>query len=163
MASLRRGLRARLERAPKKYGETTYAEAKQLRPSDTHARGAAKEIEAQNMQRALRIRPDYEEGQAFDPAWQERRKLERIEAREQRRAEAEARAHLPQPSPTQSRRASRWDHEERNTSSYRDASYSPPRGRCAVSYEDVHASPRPPTSLPEAHSRTPSPPPTTAG
>ncbi|CCU98284.1 unnamed protein product [Malassezia sympodialis ATCC 42132] len=82
--SLRQGLRARLARAPEQYGHATRAEVKQLRPSDTHARGAAKTRESESMQRALRIHPSYVEGQAFDPAWQEQRKLERHEARAQR-------------------------------------------------------------------------------
>jgi len=148
VASLRRGLRARLERAPKQYFSHTHEEAKQLRPSDTHNRGAAKEIEAQSMQRALRIRPDYEEGQAFDPVWQERRKWERIEQYERRREAASVHE-------SASSRISRWDREERPSpgSSYRE--HSPPK-RTHVSYDDVYDAP--PADL---SSRTPSPPPTT--
>lgn len=148
VASLRRGLRARLERAPKQYFSHTHEETKQLRPSDTHNRGAAKEIEARTMQRALRIRPDYEEGQAFDPVWQEQRKWERIEQCDRRREAASA------PESTQSR-SSRWDREERPFpgSFYRD--HSPPK-RLHVSYDDVYDAP--PVSV---SSRTPSPPPTT--
>lgn len=62
-----------------------HADAKKLRPSDTHLRGAAKASESRQMQRALRIRSDYEEGQGFDRELQEQRKLERRELREQRR------------------------------------------------------------------------------
>ena len=148
VASLRRGLRARLERAPKQYFSHTHEETKQLRPSDTHNRGAAKEIEAQTMQRALKIRPDYEEGQAFDPVWQERRKWERIEQYERRREVASG-------SESASSRISRWDREERPSpgSSYRE--HSPPK-RSHVSYDDVYDAPPADVS-----SRTPSPPPTT--
>jgi len=147
VASLRRGLRARLERAPKQYFSHTHEETKQLRPSDTHNRGAAKEIEAQAMQRALKIRPDYEEGQAFDPVWQERRKWERIEQCERRREAASG-------SESASSRISRWDREERPSpgSSYRE--HSPPK-RSHVSYDDVYDAPA------DVSSRTPSPPPTT--
>ena len=148
VASLRRGLRARLERAPKQYFSHTHEETKQLRPSDTHNRGAAKEIEAQTMQRALKIRPDYEEGQAFDPVWQERRKWERIEQYERRREAASG-------SESASSRISRWDREERPSpgSSYREHS---PSKRTHVSYDDVYDAPPADFS-----SRTPSPPPTT--
>ena len=130
VASLRRGLRARLERAPKQYFSHTHEETKQLRPSDTHNRGAAKEIEAQTMQRALKIRPDYEEGQAFDPVWQERRKWERIEQYERRREVASG-------SESASSRISRWDREERPSpgSSYRE--HSPPK-RSHVSLSLIH-------------------------
>ena len=47
VASLRQSLRARLEAAPNRFAKPTHAEAKQLRPSDTHMRGAAMEVESQ--------------------------------------------------------------------------------------------------------------------
>lgn len=151
VASLRQGLRARLERAPTSYSQPTHAEVKGLRPSDTHARSAAKERESSKMQRALHIRPDYEEGQAFDPVLQERRKQERIEERERRREDAA----LPD-----ARGSSRWDRVDRDTpargarrSCSRSRSPSPAR-RSHVSYEDAHM---PPSGT---HLRTPSPPPT---
>ncbi|WFD25611.1 RNA-splicing factor [Malassezia nana] len=84
--SLRQGLRARLARAPADYGHATHAEAKKLRPSDTHARGAAKARELQGMERALRIHPQYDEERVFDPAWHEQRRQERHAARASHRS-----------------------------------------------------------------------------
>ena len=99
------------------------------------------------MQRALHVRPDYEEGQAFDPVLQERRKQERIEERERRREGAV----LPD-----TRGSSRWDRVNRDMparGARRSRSPSPAR-RSHVSYEDAHV---PPSGT---HLRTPSPPPT---
>ncbi|WFD02863.1 phosphomannomutase [Malassezia obtusa] len=62
-----------------------------LRPSDTHALGAAKRLESEKMERALRIRPDYREGEAFQPEVQEQRKIERMEERARRQEESRER------------------------------------------------------------------------
>ncbi|WFD45650.1 RNA-splicing factor [Malassezia furfur] len=69
----------------------SHQETKSLRPSDTHALGAAKKLEREKMERALRIRPDYVEGEAFSPEIQERRKMERKEERARLHEEAQAR------------------------------------------------------------------------
>ncbi|KEI37735.1 uncharacterized protein L969DRAFT_33100, partial [Mixia osmundae IAM 14324] len=61
------------------------------RDSDTHGIAQAKQLEAAKLSKALHIRPDYEVGQGFDRELQERRKIERAEAREARKAEAEQR------------------------------------------------------------------------
>ena len=103
------------------------------------------------MQRALHVRPDYEEGQEYDPDSQELLKLERIEELERRREGAV----LPD-----TRGSSRWDRVNRDMpargarrSRSRSRSPSPAR-RSHVSYEDAHV---PPSGT---HLRTPSPPPT---
>lgn len=153
--SLRQGLRARLARAPEQYGHATRAEVKQLRPSDTHARGAAKTRESESMQRALRIHPSYVEGQAFDPAWQEQRKLERHEARAQRH-----------------RAARDWEERPREADERpRDNGYASRRARVAereparetdVPSPPAHADPRAIRAYEDdapVPSRTPSPPP----
>ncbi|PWN35038.1 cwf21-domain-containing protein, partial [Meira miltonrushii] len=59
-------------------------ETKALRPSDTHAWGAAKADETRNLSRALGVRQDYKEGDAFDRDLQEKMKQERIEERKRR-------------------------------------------------------------------------------
>lgn len=69
----------------------SHQETKSLRPSDTHALGAAKKLEREKMERALRIRPDYVEGEAFSPEIQERRKMERKEERARLHEEAQTR------------------------------------------------------------------------
>lgn len=154
--SLRQGLRARLARAPDHYGHATHSEVKQMRPSDTHARGAAKAREAESLQRALRIDPSYVEGQAFDPAWQERRKHERQEARAQRRRATrdwEEHARDPDERPRDCGYASRRAFvAERERERPREADVpSPPRRdpRSIRAYEEEAPVP----------SRTPSPPP----
>ncbi|KAI3626377.1 hypothetical protein CBS9595_001738 [Malassezia furfur] len=83
-------LRARL-RERQDAVRPSHQETKNLRPSDTHALGAAKKLEREKMERALRIRPDYVEGEAFSPEIQERRKMERKEERARLHEEAEAR------------------------------------------------------------------------
>ncbi|WFD17975.1 RNA-splicing factor [Malassezia caprae] len=161
--SLRQGLRARLARAPEQYGHATRSEVKQMRPSDTHARGAAKARESESMQRALRINPSYVEGQAFDPAWQERRKLERHEARAQRH-EARAQRH---------RAARDWGERPREASERpRDNGYASRRAHVAERERAPEAEQSPPrdTRVIRAYddeepvpSRTPSPPPLHSG
>ena len=47
-------------------GGYTHDEAKAMRPSDVHARAAAKAKELDNFGKALGIRSDYQTGQAFD-------------------------------------------------------------------------------------------------
>ena len=146
--SLRQGLRARLARAPEQYGHATRAEVKQLRPSDTHARGAAKTRESESMQRALRIHPSYVEGQAFDPAWQEQRKLERHEARAARCRCARDWEERPRDNGYASRRARVAEREPARETDVP----SPPThadSRAIRAYEDDAPVP----------SRTPSPPP----
>jgi len=125
-----------------------------MRPSDTHARGAAKARESESMQRALRIHPSYVEGQAFDPAWQERRKLDRYEARAGRH-----------------RTARDWDERPRETSGRpRDNGYASRRthvAECERAREtEVPSPPHANSRVIRAYddeapvpSRTPSPPP----
>lgn len=62
-------------------GGYTHDEAKAMRPSDVHARAAAKAKELDNFGKALGIRSDYQTGQAFDRDLQEKKKQERMEAR----------------------------------------------------------------------------------
>ena len=83
-------LRARL-RERQDTMRPSHQETKSLRPSNTHALGAAKKLEREKMERALRIRPDYVEGEAFSPEIQERRKMERKEERARLHEEAQAR------------------------------------------------------------------------
>jgi hypothetical protein len=82
VASLRRRL---LEAASHAQGSGySREETRALRPSDTHALGAAKADETDKMSRALGIRSNYREGDAFDRDLQEKNKLERIEERRKR-------------------------------------------------------------------------------
>ncbi|WFD33921.1 RNA-splicing factor [Malassezia cuniculi] len=83
VAALRKSL---LEHGPRSV--PSYNEAKALRPSETHALGAAKEEERVKMQRALGISSDYVEGEAFNRELQEQRRIERMEERERRQVEA---------------------------------------------------------------------------
>jgi len=85
VASLRVSLRRRLSSNPERFGQATHAEVKAMKPSEVHAIAAAKRVEADIMQRALRIRPDYNEGEAFDQELQERRKMERMDERARRK------------------------------------------------------------------------------
>ena len=107
------------------------------------------------MQRALRIHPSYVEGQAFDPAWQEQRKLERHEARAQRH-----------------RAARDWEERPREADERpRDNGYASRRARVAereparetdVPSPPAHADPRAIRAYEDdapVPSRTPSPPP----
>lgn len=86
VSALRRELQTRQGPA-----RPTHQETKSLRPSDTHALGAAKRLESEKMERALRIRPDYREGEAFQPEVQEQRKIERMEERARRQEESRER------------------------------------------------------------------------
>jgi len=88
VAELRASLQPRFPALQAAAATPTYAEAKKLRPSDTHALGAAKQSETAKMQRALGVSGDYQEGDAFDRELQERRKLERIAERERRHEES---------------------------------------------------------------------------
>lgn len=169
VASLRQSLRARLEAAPNRFAKPTHAEAKQLRPSDTHMRGAAKEVESQKMQRALRIRPDYEEGQAFDHELQEQRRMQRIEEREQRREETrrlreERASRLAEDERSARRRAPTDRDDQRRAPSYRPYERERSRSQSPEPYPGDSSRHRRPVSpyqedAPLAPSRTPSPPP----
>ncbi|CAO1634931.1 unnamed protein product [Parajaminaea phylloscopi] len=83
-------LRQKLLRSSQ-WSQPSRADIKALRPSDVHARSAAKSREMAAFGRALRIDSNYVEGQAWDKDLQERRKVERIETKRRKAEEAEER------------------------------------------------------------------------
>lgn len=128
VAALRKELQGRILARPGS-GAPTHHETRQLRPSDTHALGAAKLAETDKMQHALRIRPDYREGEAFQPELQEQRKLERKEARahqhEESRKRWEERRELQNEQRTEDWRRRNTEREARERSPARGRERSP--------------------------------------
>ncbi|WFC98583.1 RNA-splicing factor [Malassezia yamatoensis] len=103
----------------------TREETKNLAPSATHALGAAKKIESQKMEQALRIRSDYLEGEAFQPEIQEQRKLQRREEREEREKQREL-ASLRREQryeDSKPRNGDAWARERRDLAQDRDQKY----------------------------------------
>ncbi|WFD29280.1 RNA-splicing factor [Malassezia sp. CBS 17886] len=151
VAELRASLLAQLRGEP---AAMPHAEARSLRVSDTHALAAAKQQETHQMQRALRIDPEYKEGDAFDQELQERRKYERREERawhaeqaERGRASRRDGPDMPRSGWASAREAPR---DSRNS---RERSPPPPGAPPCPPFAVRAASP--PISPP---SRTPSPP-----
>ncbi|WFD42671.1 RNA-splicing factor [Malassezia psittaci] len=113
-----RNLRSKLQNQ-RNMTQFTREETKNLAPSATHALGAAKKIESQKMEQALRIRSDYHEGEAFQPEIQEQRKLERREEREKHRESALLRREQRYED-SKHRREHAWSRELRESSLDRD-------------------------------------------
>lgn len=161
VGALRKELLART--AAPAYAVPTYREQKNLRPSNTHALGAAKQGETARMQRALGVSAGYAEGDAFDRELQETRRLERITERERRsetRNPRESRGRWQSPSRERVRSSplySRASHspEPRRNARYPSHTPSPPARRA------VDRSPSPPTRhvADRSPSHTPEPPP----
>ena len=88
-----KALRARLERDAQQQQQASAAAASKGGGGrgETHAVAERKRKQMDTLARALNVRPDLREGEAFDRELQEQRKRERIAEREQRRKEAEER------------------------------------------------------------------------
>lgn len=126
-------LRARLtsmnaNQGLKSLGGYSRKEAKALRPSDTHAWGAAKASETENLSRALGIRQGYQEGDAFDRELQERQKLERIEER-RRRDQERIEAAKERERAFKKRREEERQPTDMDDRTARRRGYAPPPGR----------------------------------
>ncbi|WFD05219.1 RNA-splicing factor [Malassezia vespertilionis] len=132
-----------------KFTRTSYAETRNMRPSDTHALGAAKLAETRNMQRALHVRAEYQEGEAFDAEIQERRKSEQFNERARRQEDARQRWS-----------ARRDDATDRGWNSHRDRGWESLRGeeRTHVGHTRANAHTlRARSSSPTTHAHAPSP------
>ncbi len=90
-----KALRARLERDAQQQQQQQSSAAAASKGGggrgETHAVAERKRKQMDTLARALNVRPDLREGEAFDRELQEQRKRERIAEREQRRKEAEER------------------------------------------------------------------------
>lgn len=160
VSALRKELQARNTSA-----RPSHQEAKNLRPSDTHALGAAKRAETAKMERALRIHSDYQEGESFQPEVQERRKLERIEARERRHEESRRRWEERREERDSWRDEHGWRREKERDEPPRDSGWRRERREDVPRTEDRaaspprHAPPRSPGAFSSTRSATPPSPP----